>query len=195
MPIQFAQHPQSTATVKTALDRFARGTKPRELAAVPFEKLTVEPPHAIYDLRADEIARGAGLESAHFTGVRHIVSVAGTPVAAAEVHTDAKSNAPLLANLNYGPFVPATTRAFHELSALGSVKQSQYEARLLRFSAIYVMAIWLKALDRGADVIYPLAPAPPELSPSKPYQAIDFLNAIRPLAQKRVAKTDPKKFP
>jgi hypothetical protein len=35
-----------------------------------------------------------------------------------------------------------------------------YEVRLLRFSAIALMALWLKPDAGGADIIYPMDPAP-----------------------------------
>ena len=70
-----------------------------------------------------------------------------------------------------------------------------YEVRLLRFSAIYVAALWLKSVAGAADIIVPLAPAPSALQAGKRYTADEFLAAIRPLAAQRVNKADPTKVP
>ncbi|HEV3157269.1 MAG TPA: hypothetical protein VGZ00_07980 [Candidatus Baltobacteraceae bacterium] len=147
--------------------------------------LSIQPPHAVYDLRADEIANGGGLETAHATGFRYFVNVAGALVAAAEIQTGASGESSLLANVNHGPYVAASARAFDTLTSRSLVGKGSYEARLLRFSAIYLVAVWLKAEGLGADIIYPLAPTPKELSAEKSYSAEDFLEAVRPLVKKR----------
>ena len=137
-------------------------------------------PHAVYDLRADAVANGGGLESAVFSGFRYLVEDGDTSVAAAEVQTDAAGNATLLANLNYGPFVAATAQALPRVAALAPVNAGSYEVRALRFAAIGLMALWLKPAAGGADIIYPLAPAPPGLQADQPYSADDFFRAVAP---------------
>lgn len=64
--------------------------------------VAVGTPHAVYDLRADEITKGGGIDTAHATGTRYLVTRAGAPIAAAEVQFG-PGQASLLANLNYGP--------------------------------------------------------------------------------------------
>jgi hypothetical protein len=146
--------------------------------------VTIKPSLAVYDLRADEVAAGRGLDSAHETEYHYLLSAGGAAVAAAEVHRDqAGAAAALVANINYGPFVEATERALDSLSKRSDVQTGSYEARLLRFSAIYVMAIWLKADGGGTDLVYPLAHD--VLEAEKPYTAEDFLKAIVPLAKQR----------
>jgi hypothetical protein len=189
MPIRFAPDPPNgTETVRAGLDRMAlRQNKPPALQAVDLNTVTLQPPHAIYDIYAADIAEGGGLETARATGFRYTVAANGRPIAAAEVHTDATGRATLLANLNYGPFVDSTAKGLAQVAALDAVSRANYEARVLRFSAIGLMAIWLKADAGSADIIYPLAPAPPMLTASQSYTPEAFLNAIRPLAQKRAA--------
>ncbi len=196
MPIRFASEPQNgSLIVRAGLDRLAARGSPLKLSKEAFGTLTLESSHGVYDLRADEISKGGGLETAHPTGFRYLIKAAGAPVAAAEVQADASGKASLLANLNYGPYVAATAQAFDNLPTLSSVPAGSYEARLLRFSAIYLMAIWLKADTGGADAIYPLAPAPGGLQAGKLYAVADFLNAIRPLAAKRTEKTSSSPVP
>ncbi len=71
-----------------------------------------------------------------------------------------------MANINYGPFVEATARALSQVATLSAVGAGSYEVRLLRFSAIALMALWLKPDSGGADIIYPLAPAPRVFRPN-----------------------------
>ncbi len=196
MPIRFVSEPQNgSSIVRAGLDRLATRESPLKLSREAFRTLTIDSSHAVYDLRADEISNGGGLETARPTGLRYLIKASGTPVAAAEVQTDASGKASLLANLNYGPYVEATARAFNDLPTLSSMPAGSFEARLLRFSAIYLMAIWLKSDAGGADFIYPLAPAPGGLEAGKLYTVGDFLDAIRPLAKKRTAKTSSSSLP
>lgn len=191
MPIHFATEPiNGTALVEKGLSRVAARTSPLSARGVDFSALQVQPPHAVYDLRADVVAHGGGLESARASGFRYLVGAGGANIAAAEVLADATGTATLLANLNYGPFVEATARALSQVATLTSVSAGSYEVRLLRFSAIALLALWLKPDSGGADIIYPLAPAPAGVQAEHPYSADEFMNAIRPLAQKRAERTD-----
>lgn len=186
MPLRFAtERPNGAALVRAGLNRIAARRGPLTAAAVDFSALQLKPPHAVYDLHADEIANGGGLASAHLTNLRYLVEAPTGPVAAAEVHSDASGAATLLANVDYGPYVGATARALDHLANLDEVRAGSYEGRLLRFSAIYLVAIWLKADSGEADIIYPLAPAPDQLQAEKPYSVDEFLQAIMPLAKKR----------
>jgi acyl-CoA synthetase (AMP-forming)/AMP-acid ligase II len=187
MPLHFATEPKNgTALVQKALSKLATRPSPLSERAVDFNALQVQQPHAVYDLRADAIAHGDGLASAKASGFRYLIGTGGTTVAAAEVLADANGNATLLANVNHGPYVEATARALARVATLSAVGAGSYEVRLLRFSAIGLMALWLKPDAGGADIIYPLAPAPDGLQAERAYSADEFLQAIVPLAQKRV---------
>ncbi len=190
MPLRYAAEPANgTDLVAAGLNRLSTRTSHLTERGVDFNALQVTQPHAVYDLRADAVANGGGLESAVFSGFRYLVRDGDTDVAAAEVQTDTAGNATLLANLNYGPFVAATAQALPRVAALAPVSAGSYEVRALRFAAIGLMALWLKPDSGGADIIYPLAPAPPGLQADQPYSADDFFRAIRPLAQKRAAES------
>jgi hypothetical protein len=187
MPLHFATEPKNgTALVQKALSKLATRPSPLSERAVDFNALQVQQPHAVYDLRADAIAHGDGLASAKASGFRYLIGTGGANVAAAEVLADASGNATVLANINYGPYVEATTRSLAQVATLSAVGAGSYEVRLLRFSAIALMALWLKPDAGGADIIYPLAPAPDGLQAERAYSVDEFLQAIVPLAQKRV---------
>lgn len=196
MPLHYATEPQNGAElVRAGLNQLATRASYLSTRNIELGATELKPPHAIYDLRADEIARGAGLASARATGFRYMVEAPGGSIAAAEVQADASGKAALLATVNYGPYVVATTRALDDLAKLEQVGAGSFEVRLLRFSAIQLMAIWLKSDAGGADIVYPLAPAPTALKAETPYSVDDFLKAITPLAKVRAESADPKKTP
>jgi hypothetical protein len=199
MSLRFATEPKNgTALVQKGLNKLAKRSSPlgsTGAAAVDFSALQVNSPHAVYDLRADLVASGGGLASAHATGFRYLIQGGGTHVAAAEVTADATGAATLVTHMNYGPYVQATADALTKVAALAAVSAGSYEVRLLRCSAISLMALWLKSDAGGADIIFPLPPAPPGLLAEQSYSANDFIKAILPLAQKRSAKKQPGSLP
>jgi hypothetical protein len=196
MPIHFAAEPNNgSALVQKGLNKLSTRPSPLSGRSLDFAALKIQPPQAVYDLRADAVAAGGGLASATKTGFRYLVQGGGANVAAAEVLTDANGTANLLANINYGVFVEATAHALRQAATLAPVVAGSYEARLLRFSAIGLVALWLKPDAGGGDIIYPLAPAPAGLQAEQPYSEGDLLKAILPLAQKRAAKKAPASVP
>ena len=192
MPIHFAAEPiNGSALVHKGLGKVATRTSPLSGRGIDFNALELSPPHAVYDLRADAVAAGGGLASAKATGFRYLVQSGGAAVAAGEVLADAGGAASLLANINYGPFVEATAQGLTQVASLAAVRSGPFEVRLLRFSAIALVALWLKSDSGGADIVYPLAPAPPPLQAENPYSAADFVKAILPLARQRAERRGP----
>jgi hypothetical protein len=187
MPIGFATAPQNgDALVRSSLNSVAARDRSLATSLANVPALNVAPPHAVYDLRADSLARGEGLAAARQTSFRYLVAAAGgASIAAAEVHSGPDNVANLLANLNYGPYVQATTRALAKIQDLPEVQKGNYEGRLLRCSAIYLVALWLKAEAGGADILYPLDPAPAGLQAEQPYSVEAFLAIVVPLAKQR----------
>lgn len=186
MPLRSAAEPRNgTALVQERLRRIGQRKNPLSEKGVDLTSQPVQPPHAIFDLRADEIAAGKGLASAHATGFHYRIGPAGSPVAAAEVHADETGAAQLVVNVNYGLFVEAAARAVDLVASLPEAKSGSYEVRLLRFSAIGLMAVWLKSDAGGADVLYPISPAPPALQAGKAYTAEELIAAIMPMARQR----------
>jgi hypothetical protein len=197
MTLHFATGPENgIALVQQGLSKLHLRADFLATRAIDFRTLQVSQPHAVYDLRADAIAGGAGLTSARLTGFRYLVQGGGgANIAAAEVLANATGTAPILANINYGPFVEATAQALARIQKLAAVNAGSYEVRLLRFSAIALMALWLKPDTGGADMIDPLAPAPAGLRAGQMYSAEDFVKAILPIVQKRIANKNPAMVP
>jgi hypothetical protein len=196
MPLHFAAPPANgSSLVQAGLNRLSTRTSPLSGTAVDFSALELSQPHAVYDLRVGNVVAGRGLASATQTGFRYLVTGGGEAIAAAEVQANAAGTATLLANINYGPYVEATSQALTQVAALPSVAAASYEVRLLRSAPIYLIALWLKPDSGTGDIIYPVAPAPPGLQAGQPYAEADFISAILPLAQKRAAKSDPATVP
>ncbi len=181
-----------TSLVSISLKRLAKRKNPLSEKGVDIESLQIHPPQAVYDLHADEIAAGQGIGSAHATGFRYLIGPLDTPAAAAEVVTDRSGAAQLVANISYGPFVASSARALRQITNLSQTKSGSYEIRLLRFSALPVLALWLKADAGGTDIVYPLAPAPAALQAEKAYSPEEFLAAIMPLTKVRAQSHGPK---
>jgi len=196
LPIHFAVEPKNGAElVRKGLNRISERRRPLSAQAVDFNALQVTQPHSIYDLRADAVASGGGLASATESSIRYLVHSRGATIAAAEVLVDATGTATILTNINYGPFVEATVRAFARVKTLEAVEAASYEMRLLRFAAIGLMALWLRPDSEGANIIYPISPAPDGLQSEHPYSAEEFFKIVLPLALKRSAETDPGMVP
>jgi hypothetical protein len=179
MALRFAAEPKNgTTLVQNSLQRLAKAKNPLSERGLTAGSLAVQPPHAVYDLRADEVAAGKGLAAAHPAGFRYLIGPQEAPVAAAEVIADASSTAKLVTNVNYGPFVAASAHALQKAGKLSEAHAGNYEVRLLRFTAIAALALWLKSDAGGADILYPLAPVPAPLQAEKPYTEQEFLAAI-----------------
>jgi hypothetical protein len=196
MPLHYPSEPAGgSSLVRAGVAEVLVRRSPLSGRGIVADEVRVDQPHAVYDLRADEIASGRGLESAHATGYRYLVNTSGGPVAAGEVVTDEHGEAKLLANLNYGNFVEETAGALAKLEVADEVQERPYEVRLLRFSSVYLMAIWLKSQTDEADIIYPLAPAPPPLEAGRSYSPDEFIRAVVPLAKRRAARQESTRVP
>ncbi|MFJ3906843.1 hypothetical protein [Streptomyces sp. NPDC090025] len=83
-----------------------------------------------------------------------------------------------------GPYVLATERALMRAEALAT----PYQPRLLSVPELYMLTLWLHAdtaadgasTEPGAaDLLVPLAPAPPGIAADRPYRMADLLPVIR----------------
>ena len=187
MALQFASVPaNAVALVRAGLDKVAaRSQPPERLLALGSGETSISAPHPVFDLRADEIARGGGLETARETALRFLITAGKTPLGAAELRSEPSGAQLQLSNLNFGPYADATAETLNRLASDEHLALGSYEVRLLRFSAIYLVAIWLKGSAGVSDIIIPLAPAPSPLVPDRIYGADELLLAIRPLAVER----------
>ncbi|GEB59029.1 hypothetical protein [Streptomyces gardneri] len=82
-----------------------------------------------------------------------------------------------------GPYVTATERALLQAEALPTL----YQPRLLSVPELYMLTLWLHAepeadgttdAPAAADLLVPLAPAPPGIAAHRPYQVADLLPVL-----------------
>jgi hypothetical protein len=191
MALTFAPEPSNgSALIRDGLNRLAASTqRPNAIASVAeIGSLNIGRSYAVYDLQAADVAAGGGLEKARATGFHYLVGAAEAPVASAEVRLDPSGAASLVSTINYGRYVQAAAAALAQLATHAQVIAGSYEARLLRSSAIYLMAIWLRSSSGTADLIFPLAPAPTGVQAQYLYPAADFMALITPLAKGRTTQ-------
>ncbi|KQX57506.1 MULTISPECIES: hypothetical protein [unclassified Streptomyces] len=83
-----------------------------------------------------------------------------------------------------GPYVAATERALLQAEALPGA----YQPRLLSVPQLYMLTLWLHAepeedgatpAPAAADLMVPLAPAPPGIAAHRAYQVADLLPVLR----------------
>lgn len=82
-----------------------------------------------------------------------------------------------------GPYVTATEQALLQAEAL----PTPYQPRLLSVPELYMLTLWLHAdpeadgttaAPAAADLLVPLAPAPPGIAAHRPYQVADLLPVL-----------------
>lgn len=190
MPLKLA-HPipaRHASAIGHALHRLqGRGAgAPPFLHALPPSALEVALPHAVYELGRDAIAAGLGLEAARRTHVRYLLMSGQDARAAVEVPAgpaDASGPAESLADhvhANAGAFAASTAAAIRALEDDPALRGRDLELRLLRVSALHLVALWLHAGGAPADdLLVPLDPAPSGLDAGRLYGPGDVLAVLR----------------
>lgn len=146
---------------------------------------TVGVPHPVYDLLLDDLTSGGTLSTARCRAWRYLLFEGPAAVGLAEVASDVSGNALNVSALNSGPFVSATEDGIRQAESLPEVSKGSFELRVLRVSALYVLALWLKDQRGSNDLLIPLAPAPPYLTAGHAYQPDEFLDHLRRAAASR----------
>lgn len=194
MNIRFAQaSEQGSKLVHEGLSRLARRPHHPHHQALQSGNTLVHAPHPIFDLGGDALAMGSGLESVKASGLRYLVKAGDQHLATAEVQFDTKGQPMMLSGLHYGLHAQAAGEALAQLATSTKVAEADasQEVRLLRCSAVGLLALWLKS-DAGApDQFIPLAPAPKGLQAGQSYGEAALLDTIRPIVERRPShKTD-----
>jgi hypothetical protein len=172
-------------TIQDRLDGLASRPEyaDRLLARADRARLAVALPHDVYAMGLDAIADGRGLDAARRVGRRCLVMEGDRPVAAAEL-SDPDGEGDL--TTTEGPFTDATARTVREVEAWPQVADGEYDLRLLRVPALYLMALWLKDRDGSQDLLIPLDPAPSGLEAGARYEEGDLLERLKRRARERL---------
>lgn len=172
MPLRVVEPPDAVRTAAAAhVHQLAtpRGIFPA-LRDVVREDLALLAPHRTYNLGLDAIGEG-GLQRATESGWRYLVADRDRILASAELAGQA-GESPML---NGGPFVASTAEAIEAIEHLPQLADAEFEMRLLKVPALYVVAAWLVGERR---LVVPLTPAPDFLEAGKAYSEEEFIAAL-----------------
>jgi len=134
------------------------------------EQLALVAPHRVYTLGLDAVL-GKGLEEAASAGWRYLVADRDRIVASTEMAGES-GESPML---NGGPYVAATATAIDELERIPEVARGEWELRLLKVPALYIVAAWLVG---ERQLVVPMAPVPSYLEAGRAYSPEEFSEAI-----------------
>jgi hypothetical protein len=172
-------------TIREGVTRLAGRPEYRDraLGRAEADALDVAAPHDVYTLGLDALAEGKGLEAAEPVGTRVLIMRAEQPVATAELD-DPEGDGGLSAT--EGPFTEATATAISQVESLPAVAAGDYELRMLRLPALFLMALWLKDEAGDDDLIVPLDPAPEGIEAGRTYAEDELLAELRERARSRL---------
>ncbi|GLV84847.1 hypothetical protein Slala03_45360 [Streptomyces lavendulae subsp. lavendulae] len=146
--------------------------------------VTAELPLPVHVLdRLDGSGRPAGGRPprTRLTGWRFLIRSGDRFVAAADTRLTPDGWA--FSHFFEGPYVAATERALRQAESLGK----NYQPRLLSVPELYMLTLWLHGavgadaaagLPAAADLLVPLAPAPPGIAPFRPHPVSELLPVL-----------------
>ena len=180
MPLHVSPPPApASRSVVTALSsptavRAAR-TLSLRTSTGPLEPVHPLPVHVLDPAPAD-----GGLPQARLTGWRFLIRCGERILAAAETVLTPDGTA--FSHFSEGPYLASTERALHQAELL----PGSHQPRLLSVPGLYMLTLWLhgelsdgpEAQPAPADVLIPLAPAPPGIAADRPHRAADLLPVL-----------------
>lgn len=146
--------------------------------------------HPVYVATLDDLASGKLLAAARQTGWRYLLVEHDEVVGEAELTAGrsgakgAKKGAKRtshkgleFAGLTHGPFAGATVDGLHAAERLPQVEKADYELRLLKVPAVYLVALWLHGANE--EILVPLGEPPAGLKKNKAYTEAAVIRALR----------------
>jgi len=147
-------------------------------------------PMPVYVLGLDSLVARRNLGDAELIGWRYIIDKGVGTKVAAEVAYDPSTKMHAFSSLNEGSFVDDTPIRVAAARAAPGVAQGDYELRLLRIPALYVVALWLKDRHGNADLVVPLAPCPTPLTAGHAYSVTEVETLLAQPAASRLQFDD-----
>jgi hypothetical protein len=169
MPLQLADPPASAyELIAQAISRLSTAGGPAERVTNVNDpsRLSAALQHMVYTLGSIDIARGRRLEKARPRAWRFLIQYEARTLAAIELACDARGQNLRFSSLDTGPFAQGTRDAVTLAEGLDSIQAGSYELRVLKAPSLYVMALWLKNLQDGDDIVLPIVPAGPGRQPA-----------------------------
>ena len=179
---------ESVEAVRSHLSELAgrRAFPDRALSRANPMELALAAPHDVYFLGLRDLAEGASLDAATVVGRRFIVMDGDEPIASAELSGQDKGAG---FQASEGRYVASTAAAIEDAENDPDLADD-YEVRVLRIPALYLMALWLKNEQGGADVLIPLEPTPAPLEAGRKYAPLEISSPLAEAARARLAFDD-----
>ncbi len=193
MTVSLAQPPHAVEQVtRDRMQQIARQNDFRveALVAAKPEQIRLDSGHPVYNVGLNDLVHGTPLARLPLTSWRFIVGSGTAAVSAAETLDGGAGGEARFASVNAGPFVDGTTQAFASVSKDPTFATGDWEMRVLRVPALYIFAVWTHDKAGNADRIRPIAPAPAYLDASRTYSWDEFVAAVRPQAEAKLAGDD-----
>jgi hypothetical protein len=193
MPIALAAPPQAVQQLtQNKMQDIAQQKNFRiaPLAQAKPEQIRLSSGHPVYNLGLKDIVDGKPAAQLTITTWRFIVQGSGAEPAAAETLPGGGSTQAEFSSVNSGPFVSGTIDAFAAITKDSAFAKGDWEIRLLRIPALYIAAAWVHEKSSGEDRLRPVQPAPTYLDTTKTYTWTEFMLAIKPAAEQRIAMDD-----
>lgn len=149
--------------------------------------LEVALPHDVYNLPLNSLVKAAEPDDAEQVGRRCLVTSGGATVASVEL-PDPDGEKGVVTT--HGQFTEATADAVRGIQDASEVESGDFDLRMLRIPALYLMALWLKDRQGRNDIFVPLEPAPPELEAGARYSWNELRTHLEKPAQMRLAQDE-----
>jgi len=146
-------------------------------------KINAALPHPVFALSNSAILRSPRLAEAQCVAWRILVQDWMRTIGALEFSCDPRGQNLRFSSFDTGPFAEETREAVTRAETMSAVRAADFELRVLRASGVYLMALWLKALEGGEDIVVPLNPGGPARPPATlgggPRSPRDLLQELR----------------
>jgi len=190
MPITLRNVPrQGAARLAAHLTELLRQKKfPFEMPVkMRVEALSHSEPHPVFYVPLDALAAGKLLDAATQTSWRYLLVQDDAAIAEAELSSGrrgakgAGAKALEFLGLTQGPFTAATIEALAAAEQLPQVAAADYELRLLKVPAVYLVALWLHGAKD--DILVPMGDPPRGLKKNRPYTEAAVIKALRGIVE------------
>lgn len=170
-----------------------RDFRVRPLAAAEPEQIRIASGHPVYNVGLTDLVDGRPLARLSRTSWRFLVHDGTATTTAAETVGGGTDGDARFASVNDGPFVEGTADAFAAVEKDAAYAGGDWEIRLLRVPALFVLAVWTHERTTGEDRVRPVDPVPEGLDATRTYDWDSFVAVLKPRAQAKLAHDEPRR--